>query len=47
VTLHLSATGEVERILAELRAAGVGVEDLQLIETDLEDVFLEIVGRTS
>ena len=43
VTLNLTATSEVERILGELRAASVGVEDLQLIETDLEDVFLDIV----
>ncbi|MFM9912966.1 MAG: ABC transporter ATP-binding protein [Methylophilaceae bacterium] len=47
VTLNLSATSEVERILAELRAANVGVEDLQMIETDLEDVFLSIMSSTS
>ena len=47
VILNLSATSEVERILAELRAASVGVEDLQMIETDLEDVFLNIMGSPS
>ncbi|MCE9632956.1 MAG: ABC transporter ATP-binding protein [Methylophilales bacterium] len=47
VTLNLSATSEVERILGELRAAHVGVEDLQMIETDLEDVFLSIMSSTS
>jgi ABC-2 type transport system ATP-binding protein len=47
VTLNLSATSEVERILAELRAAKVGVEDLQMIETDLEDVFMSIMSRSS
>ncbi len=43
-TLNLSSTTEIEFILAALRAASVAVEDLQLIEADLEDVFLEIVG---
>jgi ABC-2 type transport system ATP-binding protein len=47
VTLNLGATTEVERILAELRAAKVGVEDLQLIEADLEDVFLDIMGENT
>ncbi len=45
VTLNLAATTEVEHILAELRAAKVDVEDLQLIEADLEDVFLDIMGK--
>ncbi|HEY7986170.1 MAG TPA: ABC transporter ATP-binding protein [Methylophilaceae bacterium] len=47
VMLNLAATTEVEHILAELRAANVGVEDLQLIEADLEDVFLDIMGNKS
>jgi ABC-2 type transport system ATP-binding protein len=45
VTLNLATTTEVEHILAELRAADVGVEDLQLIEADLEDVFMDIMGK--
>jgi ABC-2 type transport system ATP-binding protein len=45
VTLNLATTTEVEHILAELRAAEVGVEDLQLIEADLEDVFMDIMGK--
>ncbi len=43
-TLTLSSTTEIESVLAVLRAASITVEDLQLIEADLEDVFLEIVG---
>jgi ABC-2 type transport system ATP-binding protein len=35
--------GEVESILATLRAAGVTVEDLEIGRADLEDVFLEIM----
>jgi ABC-2 type transport system ATP-binding protein len=36
---------EVERILAQLRGAGVKVEDLEIGRADLEDVFLEIMAR--
>jgi ABC-2 type transport system ATP-binding protein len=34
---------EVEAMLGTLRAAGVGVEDLEIGRADLEDVFLEIM----
>jgi ABC-2 type transport system ATP-binding protein len=34
---------EVEAMLAQLRAAGVQVEDLEIGRADLEDVFLEIM----
>lgn len=44
-TLSLSEIGQIEYVLAELRDANVTVEDLQVIETDLEDVFVELVGR--
>jgi ABC-2 type transport system ATP-binding protein len=44
-TLSLSEIGQIEHVLAELRNANVTVEDLQVIETDLEDVFVELVGR--
>ena len=36
-------TAALDARRAELRAAGVRVEDMQLIEPDLEDVFMEIV----
>jgi ABC-2 type transport system ATP-binding protein len=35
----------VEYVLAELRSANVLVEDMQLIEPDLEDVFVDLMGR--
>ena len=38
---------EVETILAQLRAAGVPVEDLEIGRADLEDVFLEIMQGAS
>lgn len=44
-TLALSEIAQIEQVLAELRNANATVEDLQVIETDLEDVFVELVGR--
>ena len=41
VSAHDAA--EVEAILAQLRGAGVHVEDLEIGRADLEDVFLEIM----
>ena len=41
VTAHDAA--EVEGILAQLRQAGVRIEDLEIGRADLEDVFLEIM----
>jgi len=44
-TLSLSEIAQIEHVLAELRNAKISVEDLQVIETDLEDVFVELVGK--
>ncbi len=44
-TLSLNAINQVEYVLAELRSANVVVEDMQLIEPDLEDVFVDLMGR--
>jgi ABC-2 type transport system ATP-binding protein len=41
--LNLASTTEIESILAILRNEAIAVEDLQLIEADLEDVFMHIV----
>lgn len=43
-TLTLSDVHQIEFALAELRKANVQVEDMQLIEVDLEDVFMSLVG---
>jgi ABC-2 type transport system ATP-binding protein len=43
--LALAELTQIEFVLAELRDAQVPVEDLQLTEADLEDVFVELVGR--
>ena len=43
--LGLNEIGQVEYVLSELRSAAVMVEDMQLIEPDLEDVFVDLVTR--
>ncbi|MGV3582711.1 MAG: ABC transporter ATP-binding protein [Methylophilus sp.] len=43
-TLALNDLSQMEIALAELRKANVKVEDMQLIEVDLEDVFMSLVG---
>jgi ABC-2 type transport system ATP-binding protein len=43
-TLALNDLSQMEVALAELRKANVEVEDMQLIEVDLEDVFMSLVG---
>ncbi len=40
-------SAEVERILAELRAAGCEVDELEVRRADLEDAFLQIMGSDS
>ena len=42
--LRITDYAEVEPILASLRMAGCVMEDLQLQQADLEDVFLQIMG---
>ena len=43
-TLRVNDYKEVEPILATLRAAGAEIDDLQLQQADLEDVFIQIMG---
>jgi ABC-2 type transport system ATP-binding protein len=42
--LALSELTQMEFALSELRKANVSIEDMQLIEPDLEDVFMALVG---
>jgi ABC-2 type transport system ATP-binding protein len=42
--LSLPEYGELEGVLAELRQAGIRIEEMQLRQADLEEVFLELVG---
>lgn len=45
VILALSELSQVETVLSTLREAKVVVQDMQLQEADLEDVFLNLVGN--
>ena len=44
--LALNDVSEIEQVLATVRQAGILVEDMQLIEADLEDVFVDLVGQS-
>lgn len=44
-TLALNDTTALEGILATLRANDIAIEDLQVIDADLEDVFVEILHQ--
>jgi ABC-2 type transport system ATP-binding protein len=44
-TLALTEPNQMEFVLSELRKAKVNIEDMQLFEADLEDVFMSIVGN--
>jgi ABC-2 type transport system ATP-binding protein len=44
-TFALPEVAQIEFVLSELRNAGIKVEDMELIEVDLEDVFMEIVRQ--
>jgi len=44
--LNLNEIIQIEFVLAELRNANVSVLDMQLIEPDLEDVFVDLIGRS-
>jgi len=43
-TLALTELNQVEIALSALRKAKIHVDDMQLIEADLEDVFMSLVG---
>ena len=44
-TLRLRSYAEVESVLAQVRAAGAQIEELELLQPDLEDVFVQIMHR--
>ena len=43
-TLRVNDYAEIEPILSRLREAGAVLDDLQLQQADLEDVFIQIMG---
>jgi len=47
VSLRVNEYSEVEQILARLREAGVVIDEMQLQQADLEDIFLQIMDGGS
>jgi ABC-2 type transport system ATP-binding protein len=43
--LALPAYAEVERVVAELRNAGVEIQELEVMQPDLEEIFVQIMSR--
>ena len=43
VTLRVNDYNEVEGILARLREAGATIDEMQLQQADLEDIFIQIM----
>lgn len=44
-TLRLRSYAEVEGVLAQVREAGAQIEELELLQPDLEDVFVQIMHK--
>jgi ABC-2 type transport system ATP-binding protein len=43
--LALSDYSEVERVIAELRASGVAIQEMEVMHPDLEEVFVQIMSK--
>jgi ABC-2 type transport system ATP-binding protein len=46
-TLRVNDYNEVEGILARLREAGATIDEMQLQQADLEDIFIQIMEGES
>jgi ABC-2 type transport system ATP-binding protein len=44
--LRLKSYEEVEQILAGIRRAGCRIEEMELVQPDLEDVFVDVMHRS-
>jgi ABC-2 type transport system ATP-binding protein len=44
--LALPSYAEVERVIAELRAAGVEIQELEVMQPDLEEIFVQIMLKS-
>jgi ABC-2 type transport system ATP-binding protein len=44
--LALPSYAEVERVIAELRGAGVEILEMEVMQPDLEEIFVQIMNRT-
>jgi len=46
IRLALPAYAEVERVMAALREARVAVQEMEIMQPDLEEVFVQIMHRS-
>ncbi len=46
IRLALPEYAEVERVMAALREAGVGVQEMEIMQPDLEEVFVQIMQKS-
>jgi ABC-2 type transport system ATP-binding protein len=44
--LALETYGEIERVVAELRTAEITIQEMEVMQPDLEEVFVQIMGRS-
>jgi ABC-2 type transport system ATP-binding protein len=44
-SLRVNEYAEVEQILARLRQSGAEIDEMQLQQADLEDIFLQIMDK--
>jgi ABC-2 type transport system ATP-binding protein len=44
--LALRDYAEVERVIAELRSAGIAIQELEVLQPDLEEIFVQIMRKT-
>ena len=44
--LALADYTEVERVIAELRAAGIAIHELEVMQPDLEEIFVQIMRKS-
>jgi ABC-2 type transport system ATP-binding protein len=47
LSLRVNEYGEVEAILRALREGGAVIDEMQLQQADLEDIFLQIMEKGS
>jgi ABC-2 type transport system ATP-binding protein len=45
ISIALETYDDLEQILAELRLAGESVQDLEVVQPDLQDVFMQVMTR--
>jgi ABC-2 type transport system ATP-binding protein len=45
-TLALETYGQIEGVLSQLRVENIEVQEMEILQVDLEDVFVQMMRRT-